>query len=212
MRRDVRRWATGLILGLACPGGFAMDRVRAEIGADEAVNRFQVTGKGVLVGILDRGIDWRVNDFKDAKVKATATINMNYDLESIKVGDTCRIANYAKASSFFSTNRLARKSYSCCFRGRPCRIWKKWSWVWEEMETLLLRRPANRARNCPFLWPATKLTISSSTNFDQESSPAIWFSPGPTRSPSSRASPKKTPYTWSIKVPPGTRPRAWWST
>lgn len=44
----------------------AMDRARAELNADKAIAEFKVTGKGVLVAIMDRGIDWQNDDFRNA--------------------------------------------------------------------------------------------------------------------------------------------------
>lgn len=43
---------------------------------------------------------------KDAKVKVNCTVNTNYDLESIHVGDTCSIFNYLSTFSFFPSNML----------------------------------------------------------------------------------------------------------
>jgi len=43
----------------------AMDRVRQEIRLDQALQLFPVTGRGVIVAILDRGIDWRNDDFRN---------------------------------------------------------------------------------------------------------------------------------------------------
>jgi hypothetical protein len=45
--------------------GFALDRVRVETGVDRAVAAFGVSGAGVIVAILDRGIDWKSNDFRN---------------------------------------------------------------------------------------------------------------------------------------------------
>lgn len=45
-----------------------------------------------------------INDNKDEKIKATITIGREYDLESIKVGETCKIRNFAKDNSFFNDN------------------------------------------------------------------------------------------------------------
>jgi hypothetical protein len=45
-----------------------------------------------------------IGDNKDEKVKAVVTINNNYDLESIKAGETCRILNVRKGSAFFGDN------------------------------------------------------------------------------------------------------------
>jgi hypothetical protein len=44
---------------------YAIDRVRAQIGVDAAVSRFGVSGAGVAVAIMDRGIDWRNADFRN---------------------------------------------------------------------------------------------------------------------------------------------------
>ena len=53
-----------LIFGL---GGFglALDRVRVETGVDRAVAALGVSGAGVIVALLDRGIDWESNDFRN---------------------------------------------------------------------------------------------------------------------------------------------------
>ncbi len=44
---------------------FAMDSVRVECRIDEAIAQYGVTGQNVAVAILDRGIDWRSNDFRN---------------------------------------------------------------------------------------------------------------------------------------------------
>ncbi len=54
-----------LIVNLAFPVS-AMDLARAETRTDLAVSTFGVTGQGVIVAIIDRGIDWRNNDFRNA--------------------------------------------------------------------------------------------------------------------------------------------------
>ena len=43
----------------------AMDQARVETRVDDAAAKFGVTGQGVIVAILDRGIDWRNNDFRN---------------------------------------------------------------------------------------------------------------------------------------------------
>jgi subtilisin family serine protease len=43
-----------------------MDQARIETRVDEAVANFGVTGKGTIIALLDRGIDWRNNDFRNA--------------------------------------------------------------------------------------------------------------------------------------------------
>jgi hypothetical protein len=42
-----------------------MDQARVETGVDAAVSKFGVTGAGVIVAVMDRGIDWRNNDFRN---------------------------------------------------------------------------------------------------------------------------------------------------
>lgn len=72
-----RVWAVLLGIGLICKG-FALDRVRTETQVNEALERYGVTGKGVLVAVLDRGIDWRNADFRDAAGKTR--LEYIYDL------------------------------------------------------------------------------------------------------------------------------------
>ncbi len=43
-----------------------MDKVRVSTGVDTAVSQFGVTGRGVIVALLDRGIDWKNLDFRNA--------------------------------------------------------------------------------------------------------------------------------------------------
>ena len=47
-----------------------------------------------------------VNDKKDARLKSPFVVNTKYDIESIKVGDTCRILNYDRDNSYFNNNML----------------------------------------------------------------------------------------------------------
>lgn len=47
-----------------------------------------------------------VADNKDAIVSCRIVVNTNYDLESIRPGQTCRIVNFKLASTFFGTNAL----------------------------------------------------------------------------------------------------------
>jgi minor extracellular serine protease Vpr len=46
-------------------GLFALDRVRVEIRSDQASAKYGVTGKGVIFAMIDRGIDWQNNDFRN---------------------------------------------------------------------------------------------------------------------------------------------------
>jgi hypothetical protein len=50
------------IMGIACYG---MDEVRRQTRTNEAVKKYGVTGAGITVAILDRGIDWRHPDFRN---------------------------------------------------------------------------------------------------------------------------------------------------
>lgn len=45
-----------------------------------------------------------IANFKDEKVKATLVVNSQYDIETIKVGDTCKIRNLSTASTTFTDN------------------------------------------------------------------------------------------------------------
>ena len=61
------RTALAFLSIVAGAGGVAraMDRVRVETGVDKAVVTFGVSGAGTIVAILDRGIDWESNDFRN---------------------------------------------------------------------------------------------------------------------------------------------------
>ena len=62
----VVRVVLAFLLILAAGGaGLAIDRVRAETGVDRAVAALGVSGEGVIVAIMDRGIDWESNDFRN---------------------------------------------------------------------------------------------------------------------------------------------------
>ena len=43
----------------------AMDVARVEARVDQAVSRFGLNGQGVIVAVLDRGIDWKNDDFRN---------------------------------------------------------------------------------------------------------------------------------------------------
>lgn len=55
-----------------------MDLARVETRTDLAVSTFGVTGQGVIVAIIDRGIDWRNNDFRNED--GTTRIKFIFDL------------------------------------------------------------------------------------------------------------------------------------
>jgi subtilisin family serine protease len=79
MSRRKLSWVLLAVLGLPCalPAG-AMDRARVEAGVDAAVAKYGLTGKGVIVALLDRGIDWRNADFRNAD--GSTRIAWLYDL------------------------------------------------------------------------------------------------------------------------------------
>ncbi len=70
--------ATLLALALSCGLAAGMDLARQEAGVERAVAEFNVTGKGVLVAIMDRGIDWENDDFRNDD--GTTRIEYVFDL------------------------------------------------------------------------------------------------------------------------------------
>lgn len=51
-------------------------------------------------------VNKEIADNKENKIKTKLTINSEYDIESIKVGDTCKITNLSKFSGVFTNNML----------------------------------------------------------------------------------------------------------
>ncbi|RYD74284.1 MAG: hypothetical protein EOP84_20145, partial [Verrucomicrobiaceae bacterium] len=72
-------WSLGgaLVICAAHPAG-GLDVARVESGVDAAIARFGVTGKGVIVATLDRGIDWKHSDFRNED--GTTRIKWIFDL------------------------------------------------------------------------------------------------------------------------------------
>ena len=68
----------------------AIDRVRTETGVDQAVALLGVSGDGVIVAILDRGIDWESNDFRNDD--GTTRIAYIFDLSDDSGADDLRNA------------------------------------------------------------------------------------------------------------------------
>lgn len=58
-----RRWMLTTLAAVIAPTVMALDLVRVETRTDEAVATFGVSGEGVTIAILDRGIDWQHPDF-----------------------------------------------------------------------------------------------------------------------------------------------------
>jgi minor extracellular serine protease Vpr len=67
-----------LALCLLAVSANAMDKARRELGADKAAAEFHATGEGVLVAIMDRGIDWLNDDFRNED--GTTRIQYIFDL------------------------------------------------------------------------------------------------------------------------------------
>jgi hypothetical protein len=55
----------------------SMDLVRQLTHTDDAIAKYSVTGKGVTVAILDRGIDWQNQDF----IKPDGTTRIRWMLD-----------------------------------------------------------------------------------------------------------------------------------
>ncbi|HEX8385174.1 MAG TPA: hypothetical protein VF576_03265, partial [Rubricoccaceae bacterium] len=72
----------GLLVGLVLPAQAGAqpqdDGVRAETRVDQARAEYGVVGAGVLVAILDRGIDYEHPDFRNAD--GTTRIRYIYDM------------------------------------------------------------------------------------------------------------------------------------
>ena len=56
----------------------AMDNARVETRTDLAVTKYGVSGQGVIVAIMDRGVDWKNNDFRNTD--GTSRIQYIFDL------------------------------------------------------------------------------------------------------------------------------------
>ena len=56
----------------------ALDKVRVETRSDQASSQYGVNGKGVIYAMIDRGIDWENNDFRNAD--GTTRIAYIFDL------------------------------------------------------------------------------------------------------------------------------------
>lgn len=81
--------AVTIMFGSIFPA-FSMNRARIETRTDEAVSTFGVTGEGVIVAIIDRGIDWRSNDFRneDGSTRIKYIFDMTDNSGSTEPGNT----------------------------------------------------------------------------------------------------------------------------
>lgn len=64
-----RPFATAWLLSaafLALPAARAIDQAKQEMRVPNAVTKYGVTGKDVIIGVLGRGIDWKNADFRNA--------------------------------------------------------------------------------------------------------------------------------------------------
>jgi minor extracellular serine protease Vpr len=57
---------------------FGMDLARSRTKVDAVVEKYGLTGKGVIVALIERGIDWKNNDFRNAD--GTTRISYIFDL------------------------------------------------------------------------------------------------------------------------------------
>ncbi len=69
---------TLLFLLLNVTAVWSLDKARTEARVDEAVATYGVTGKGVIYAMIDRGIDWQTNDFRNSD--GTTRIAYIFDL------------------------------------------------------------------------------------------------------------------------------------
>ena len=61
--RKITRCLASLLILLFSTGAIALNEVRVETRTDDALIDFAVTGKGVTIAVLDRGISWQHPDF-----------------------------------------------------------------------------------------------------------------------------------------------------
>lgn len=85
-----KMFAAALLLSLGSWPTFAMDKVRVESKIDAAVAKYGLTGRGVIVALLDRGIDWKNADFRnpDGTTRIAAVFDLTDDTGASAPGNT----------------------------------------------------------------------------------------------------------------------------
>src|SRR5438132_1623157 len=79
---------------------FALDRARNEANVDLAVAKYGVSGKGVLIAVMDRGIDWLNNDFRnpDGTTRLASIFDLTDDTGASAPGNTYGVGTiYSRA-------------------------------------------------------------------------------------------------------------------
>jgi minor extracellular serine protease Vpr len=101
---SVQRIPLATLFGSAlfCSLALGMDLARKETGVDQAVSEFKVTGKGVLVAIMDRGIDWGNSDFRNPD--GTSRIEYIFDLTDD--GGAKAAENTYKMGTIYTKNEI----------------------------------------------------------------------------------------------------------
>lgn len=77
LKKSVALVALALLAAPVSPA-LAMDKARVSTKVDAAVAKYGLTGKGVIVATVERGIDWKNNDFRNAD--GTTRIAYIFDL------------------------------------------------------------------------------------------------------------------------------------
>lgn len=91
-----------LIVLLSHREACAMDKARQELRVDQAAQDFRVSGKGVIVAIMDRGIDWQNKDFRndDGSTRIEAIYDLTDDTGKNDQG------NSFKAGTIYSRQQI----------------------------------------------------------------------------------------------------------
>jgi minor extracellular serine protease Vpr len=89
-----------LLLTFTFPPAFAVERARVETRTDAAVEEFGVTGRGVLIAVLDRGLDYMHPDFRnsDGTTRVEGIFDLTDDTGANAPGNTYGMGTiYTKA-------------------------------------------------------------------------------------------------------------------